>query len=70
MITKVLASVAIALSTAVAIAIPTGADPSVFAVLSCDCDGGPMLPYGAPTMRQQIDEGIQSGLSDLADISG
>ncbi|OBK22947.1 hypothetical protein A5634_00405 [Mycobacterium asiaticum] len=65
MIAKVLSTIAIAASVALATANPAGADPSVFAVLSCSCDAGPSFSVGDPTVRQQVDAGIENGLADL-----
>lgn len=65
MIKKVLFGITISLSTAVATAIPVGADPSPFSVLSCSCDGSPMFLYRGPTVREQIETGIENGLADL-----
>jgi hypothetical protein len=66
-ITKVLFSAAVALSAAAWVATPAGADPSAFGTLSCSCGGG---VSGGPTLTDQMNEGIQSGLSDLQGISG
>ncbi len=69
MITKVLFGVAIALSAAVATADSAIADPSPYSVLSCSCDSDITLqPRGAP--NEQIDAGIQHGLSDLLGAAG
>ncbi|MBX9638509.1 MAG: hypothetical protein K2X97_01895 [Mycobacteriaceae bacterium] len=65
MIKKVLFGVAISLSTAVVTANPVGADPSLFSVLSCDCDGSASFLNRGPTVREQIDTGIRDGLTDL-----
>lgn len=70
MIKKVFVGTAIAVGTAVATAIPVGADPSPFSVLSCDCDGGSTFLYRGPTVREQIDTGIQNGLTDLLGSAG
>ncbi len=69
MIRKVLFGVVIALSTAVATANPVGADPSPFSVLSCSCDGSATFLYRGPTVREQIDTGIQNGLTDMLGTS-
>lgn len=70
MITKVLFSAAVALSAAAWVATPAGADPSAFGTLSCSCGGGVSAAVGGPTVTDQMNEGIQSGLSDLQGISG
>ena len=70
MITKVLFSAAVALSAAAWVATPAGADPSAFGTLSCSCGGGVSAAVGGPTLTDQMNEGIQSGLSDLQGISG
>jgi hypothetical protein len=69
-ITKVLFSAAVALSAAAWVATPAGADPSAFGTLSCSCGGGVSAAVGGPTVTDQMNEGIQSGLSDLQGISG
>jgi hypothetical protein len=69
-ITKVLFSVAIAVGAAVATAIPVGADPSPFSVLSCSCDGSGTFLHQGPTVREQIDTGIENGLADLLGSGG
>ena len=70
MITKVLFSAAVALSVAVGVAIPAGADPSAFGVLSCSCGGEPTTAVGGPTVSDQINDGIQDGFADLQGVSG
>lgn len=70
MITKVLFSAAVALSAAAWVATPANADPSAFGTLSCSCGGGVSAAVGGPTVTDQMNEGIQSGLSDLQGISG
>lgn len=70
MITKALFSAAVALSAAAWVATPAGADPSAFGTLSCSCGGGVSAAVGGPTVTDQMNEGIQSGLSDLQGISG
>lgn len=69
MITKVMFSAAVALSAAVAVAIPVSADPSSFSGLSCSCEGGYSVSDGGPTVAYQMNRGIQSGLSDLLGIA-
>ncbi len=70
MITKVLFSAAVALGVAVGVATPVSADPSAFGVLSCSCGGEVSAAVGGPTVVDQMNDGIQSGLSDLQEISG
>jgi hypothetical protein len=67
---KVLFSPAVALSAAVGVATPASADPSSFGTLSCSCEGGVTASDGGPTVTDQLNEGIQSGLSDLRGIPG
>jgi hypothetical protein len=69
-ITKVLFGAAVALSVAAGVATPASADPSAFGTLSCSCGGGVSAAVGGPTVTDQMNEGIQSGLSDLQGISG
>lgn len=69
MIGKALSCVAITLSAAVATADPAAADPDVFGVLSCGCEGAPTFSSRG-TMREQIETGIQQGLDDLLGDSG
>ena len=65
MITKVLFSAAIALGSAVAAAIPASADPSLFGVLSCSCEGTVTAPDGGSSDTDQMNQGIRSGLDYL-----
>ena len=67
MITKVMFGAAVALSAAVAM--PVSADPSSFSALSCSCEGGLSASDGGPTVVDQMNKGIQSGLSDLLGIA-
>jgi len=69
-ITKVLFGAAVALSVFAEVATPASADPSAFGALSCSCAGGVSAAVGGPTVTDQMNEGIQSGLSDLQGISG
>jgi hypothetical protein len=64
-ITKVLFSSAIALSAVVWGAAPASADPSLFGVLSCSCEGGALAPGSGAIATDQVNQGIQSGLADL-----
>jgi hypothetical protein len=63
-ITKVLFSAAIALGIAIAVATPAGADPSSFGTLSCSCTQ-PGDPHGKSAVKDQLNQGIQSGLGSL-----
>lgn len=69
MISHVLSGAVIALGIAVATATPAGADPSVFGVLSCGCEGAVGVSDGAP-VPDQVNTGIQNGISDLQGVSG
>jgi hypothetical protein len=62
-ITKVLFSAAVALAVAVGVATPATADPSSFGTLSCGCE--PTGSDGGAAVKDQIDQGIQSGLAYL-----
>jgi hypothetical protein len=66
-INKMLFSTAVALSTAVGVATPAGADPSSFSVLSCSCTQNATADnvVGVDPMN----EGIQAGQADLRGIS-
>ena len=70
MFTKVLLSAAAALSVAVGVAMPAGADPGAFGALSCSCAGQISAAVGAPTVLDQMHAGIESGLADLKWVSG
>ncbi len=70
MITKVLLGAAVAFSVATGVAMPASADPSAFGVLSCSCGDGVTAAVGGPTLADQMNDGIQSGLADLQGISG
>jgi hypothetical protein len=63
-ITKVLLSGAIMFGAAVGVATPAYADPSVFGNLSCSCEQPAPGPHGAPADKDQVNQGIQSGLTD------
>jgi len=69
-IRKVLFGAAIVLLSAVATATPAGADPSLYAVLSCNCEGTTTVVDYGPSLREQIDAGIQSGMADLLGEAG
>lgn len=69
LIAKVVFGLVLALSASVFAADPAGADPSPFSVLNCNCEGGAMFqPRGTP--HEQIDTGIQNGLTDLLGSAG
>lgn len=61
MITKILFSGVIVLGTSLGLAAPAGADPSVFNDLSCSCPQ--TVSNTGPSVVDQIDRGIRSGLS-------
>jgi hypothetical protein len=61
LITKFLVSGACVLGSAVALATPVGADPSVFNTLSCGCQTPPALMTGL--VQEQISQGVQDGLT-------
>ena len=65
MITKVLFSAAIALGIAIAVATPAGADPSSFGTLSCSCTPPVDVPHGKSAVKDQVNQGIHSGLGSL-----
>jgi hypothetical protein len=69
-ITKVLFGAAVALTVTAGVATPASADPSSFSTLSCSCGSGVSAAVGGPSVTDQMNEGIQSGLSDLQGISG
>jgi hypothetical protein len=60
-VSKILVSAALAVGVSVAIAAPAGADPSVFNDLSCRCPQ--TVSNGGPSVIDQIERGIQSGLT-------
>jgi hypothetical protein len=66
-VSKILVSVALAVGVAVAIAAPASADPSVFNDLSCGCPQ--IFSNGGPSV-DQMNRGVDSGLSDLQAIRG
>ena len=61
MVTKILVSAALAVGTAVAVAAPANADPSVFNDLSCSCPQ--TVSNGGSSVADQIERGIRAGLS-------
>jgi hypothetical protein len=60
--TKVLVGAAIAFATAVGVAAPAGADPTLFGVLSCGCQEP--SPTDSAIFSDHVNQGIQQGLSD------
>jgi hypothetical protein len=64
-ITKVVFSAAIALGAAMAVATPASADPSSFGTLGCSCTQPIEVPHGKPAVKDQVNQGIQSGLGSL-----
>jgi hypothetical protein len=65
LITKVVFGAAIALGAAIAVATPAGADPSEFGTLSCSCTQPVDVPHGTRAVKDQVNQGIQSGLGFL-----
>jgi hypothetical protein len=59
-VSKILASAALAVGAAVAIAPPASADPSVFNDLSCSC---PQTVSNGGSVADQINRGILAGLA-------
>jgi hypothetical protein len=64
-INKILFGAAIALSVAVGIAAPAGADPSPFGTLGCSCQPPATAPGGKAPAMNPTDLGIQNGLGFL-----
>jgi hypothetical protein len=62
-ITKILVSGAVVLGAALGLAAPAGADPSVFNDLSCGCPQ--TVSNRGPSVTDQIERGIQSGLAGI-----
>jgi hypothetical protein len=69
-IAKALLSVAVGLGVAVGLAVPVSADPSAFSTLSCSCGAGVSAAVGGPSVWDQMNDGIQSGLADLQGVAG
>ena len=65
MITKILFGAAIALAAAAVVATPASADPSPFGTLGCSCQPPAVAPHGKAPAADQVDQGIQNGLSYL-----
>jgi hypothetical protein len=64
-ITKVVFSAAIVLGAAMAAATPASADPSAFGTLGCSCTQPIDVPHGKSAVKDQLNQGIQSGLGSL-----
>jgi hypothetical protein len=69
-ITKVLLSAAITLAAAVGAATPASADPSLFQVLSCNCEQPVTVLDGGAAVTDQTNLGVQNGLDYLQGIPG
>ena len=63
MITKILFSGATVLAVSIGIAVPSGADPSVFSDLSCSCPQ--TVSNGGSSVIDQIKRGIQAGVTGI-----
>lgn len=70
MFTKVFITAAISFGVAVGVAVPAGADPSAFGVLSCNCEGVATAVNGAPPVKDQVKTGIENGFADLQGVPG
>ncbi len=70
MITKVLVSATIAVAAAAGIAAPASADPSAYGTLSCSCEQAVTVSDGETPVTDQVNEGIQGGLTELQGIRG
>jgi hypothetical protein len=68
--TKVFITAAISFGVAVGVAVPAGADPSAFGVLSCNCEGVATAVNGTPPVKDQVKTGIENGFADLQGIPG
>ena len=68
MIIKALATGAIAAIVGLGVAAPVLADPTTFNNIACSCQAPP--PLFAPSVQDQINQGIQQGLSDLSPTPG
>jgi hypothetical protein len=63
MIAKALATGALTVLVGAGAAAPALADPSTFTNISCTCQAP--APQAGPSIQDQINQGIQQGLSDL-----
>ena len=70
MFTKIFITAAMSFGVAVGVAVPAGADPSSFGVLSCNCEGVATAVNGAPGVKDQVKTGIENGFADLQGIPG
>jgi hypothetical protein len=68
--TKIFITAAMSFGVAVGVAVPAGADPSSFGVLSCNCEGVATAVNGAPGVKDQVKTGIENGFADLQGIPG
>jgi hypothetical protein len=62
-VSRILVGAALAAGTAIAIAAPAGADPSVFNDLSCSCPQ--TVSNGGIPLIEQLQRGIQAGLTGV-----
>jgi hypothetical protein len=62
-VSRILVGAAVAVGTAIAIAAPAGADPSVFNDLSCSCPQ--TVSNGGTSLIEQLQRGIQAGLTGV-----
>lgn len=69
MLTKILVSGVIVVAVAVGVAPPACADPSPFNALGCD-SCSQTVKKGGPTVSDQMDNGIQTALTDLQGAPG
>jgi hypothetical protein len=60
----------VAIIVGVAVATPVNADPSAFRALSCSCAGQISAAVRSPSVWNQMNDGIESGLADLQGIAG
>jgi len=67
---RILASAALLLAALAVTPAPAGADPSPFGALGCSCIPVTGIPAGSPEVKDQVDEGIQSGLASLHGARG
>jgi hypothetical protein len=63
LITKVGFTAAITLGAALTLATPAGADSSAFGPLRCSCTQTTAIPRGRLAVKDQMADGIQSGLA-------
>jgi hypothetical protein len=65
LITKVGLTAAITLGVVLTLATPAGADPSAFGPLRCSCTRATVIPRGRLAIKDQLDDGILSGLASV-----